>query len=709
MTDASFSGLATGPEPAHTIVMLLVVSDFSVERGIFSYGTANPNNIYIYSTTVTTARIIRDGLNVASTAATSLTAGVPYIIGNIASSRIYTGTGSGTNTYTALYLNGSFSGNVGAISTMNVPSTTVYLGNKFDASRSFTGRMYEVLYYSGSLSHYQVQTIGAYLRGKYTAWDPTGLSTLPAVSRLDYYQRLMPRVPMKPFHPIEMSGISNSNYTTQPSLLLWLDASDSRTITTSGSLITQWRDKSGAQNHLTPVGIYGNASVQSAFQNGLNVVNFTGNNIYRSSTGVAPYPHDVYMVVALKSLVRTDLMGIGSTVADNFNSLTFGEYTSLRWHNGSSNFNRTPLTVAPSNETSTSFLLMNWRLMNNNFVLRRNGVQLSQTSSYTFTASNQTFQLGFRQTFSTAPDIQCNAYFAEILVFNCLLFDAPRTQIEQYLASKWGLTGSFSWVTPLYRQVLPRFTPRILHQSTGSPCTLWLDAADPSTITLASGLVSRWTDKSGYRVTAEQFFQNTVSSQPSYTNNTVVTNGSPRFLRSTLTMASFFGNSTNKTVFYVGTGIVGTSTTVGSSLMFGSYASSTSYWGFWASTSGLIGHYNRTSAGGTQATASGLTLPGSFLLTAKLYFVTNPEFSISINGGTPVTGSSPGATATQTAVMYLGRGVSYCVAGHQEIIAFDGQLTKSQIQTVEGYLAWKWGLRSKLPSTHAYYAYVPGE
>ena len=38
-----------------------------------------------------------------------------------------------------------------------------------------------------------------------------------------------------------------------------------------------------------------------------------------------------------------------------------------------------------------------------------------------------------------------------------------------------------------------------------------------------------------------------------------------------------------------------------------------------------------------------------------------------------------------------------------EIILYQSQLTKDQYQQVEGYLAWKWGLQTSLPTNHPYY------
>ncbi len=227
-------------------------------------------------------------------------------------------------------------------------------------------------------------------------------------------------------------------------LFAWFDPSDETTLTLSGTTVTQWRDKSGNAYHMAPLSGLANGAIQTNYQNGRAVVNFSGNNIYRAPNTSGRYPSDVYIVIAIKNIAaRSDCVAIGESGSDSFNSLTLGEHTQYRWHNGSSSFNRTPACVSPVNETSTGFLLMNWSIANNNFLIRRNGTQLVQTAAYTFSLSgNSCFQLGFRHTDRTSPDIAFNAYVAEILFYNTQLITASRQQVEGYLAWRWGIQGS---------------------------------------------------------------------------------------------------------------------------------------------------------------------------------------------------------------------------------------------------------------------------
>jgi hypothetical protein len=229
------------------------------------------------------------------------------------------------------------------------------------------------------------------------------------------------------FTPTLISGLRN-----------WFDVTDSSTLSLSSGSLTQWNDKSGGGRHLTAVSGFANATVSSAYQNGLNVLNFSGNGLYRTAAGNVSYPLEVYIIVALKSLTtHVDVLGMGDTSVDNFNSLTFAESAASRWHNGSSGGARQ--TISTSNETSLSFLLIQWSIANGNYFLRRNGTELIQASrTYSFNnASTAVFQIGYRHTDNNG--VNFSGYIGEIVVFNTQLATTPRQQIEGYLAWKWGI------------------------------------------------------------------------------------------------------------------------------------------------------------------------------------------------------------------------------------------------------------------------------
>ena len=84
--------------------------------------------------------------------------------------------------------------------------------------------------------------------------------------------------------------------------------------------------------------------------------------------------------------------------------------------------------------------------------------------------------------------------------------------------------------------------------------------------------------------------------------------------------------------------------------------------------------------------------------------------SISQNGGTIYSNTTTTAF-TAGATTYLGTDYSnasyYYIGYEMEVIFYNSLLTLSQRRQVEGYLAWKWGLQSSLPTTHPFKKFSP--
>ena len=219
---------------------------------------------------------------------------------------------------------------------------------------------------------------------------------------------------------------------TLPGLEIWLDGKDplnTGTLPSEGAEVSTWKDKSGKQNDL----IAKRAAIYSA---GTHSLKF--NRSLYNSKNVSVYPIDVFVVVKLQDTNGPyDICGLAQNGPDNFNSLTFGEFKRGFWHNGSSNFSRTPNAVATSGETSANFLLMEWSISNNNFFINRNGVQIMENKSYTWNKGTPYFQLGSRFYIDAGNNMVGN--IAEVIVFNSQLATAARQKVEGYLAWRWDL------------------------------------------------------------------------------------------------------------------------------------------------------------------------------------------------------------------------------------------------------------------------------
>jgi hypothetical protein len=305
-----------------------------------------------------------------------------------------------------------------------------------------------------------------------------------------------------------------------------------------------------------------------------------------------------------------------------------------------------------------------------------------------------------------------------------VLSTTNQQKLEGYLAQKWGLTANLPPGHPGLSQTLYNgrvYQPQIslkpapyanYYPLSVAGCQLWLDGADATTVTGTSP-VTAWRDKS-------QNVSSTTSvvGSPALTTNAI--NGLPAILLNG--SSSFTGPSTGSlntlTVCIVGTqsntcaingGLVclgrptyddwndvgslaiAEFTPVGSGLMLSTrngVNSQTTNTGGTGSANGSTatpfiyiivfdGTYTNTYLKGTiQSTANLTTMNGTFAYTNY------------------VIGSRAGSTAATYWTGYIG-----------EVIIYNAALTTNQRQSIEGYLAWKWGIT--LVNTHPYYSSAP--
>ena len=293
-----------------------------------------------------------------------------------------------------------------------------------------------LIYNNNQMSQVQYQQVEGYL-----AWKWGIQTSLPTTHP---YYSAAPVAASTTFLP-----------TIIPGMTLWLDAATNSNFTfSSGTTITNWIDKSGRGNNLTAT-VLGTRTYQTNTLNGLSTVSMQ-NSRFNSTAGVGHYPSDVYIVVKLNAISTMDVFGIGSSDGV-FHGLQMGEYSNsagggnvgqARWDIGTDGFNRTGGTMSAANETSTSFLIMQYSVANNNFYIYRNGVQLSYTNSWTFSPpTNLAFVIGSRNVNTTQ---YLNGSIAEILCYNTQLSPYNRQQVEGYLAAKWGLQSLLPNTHPYY-------------------------------------------------------------------------------------------------------------------------------------------------------------------------------------------------------------------------------------------------------------------
>jgi len=226
---------------------------------------------------------------------------------------------------------------------------------------------------------------------------------------------------------------------------------------------------------------------------------------------------------------------------------------------------------------------------------------------------------------------------------------------------------------------------------------LWLDASDNSTITFSSGSnVSQWNDKS---TNLKHMTQATASKQPivrtmpnglktlDFSGNRFLQNTSIVFPNAPYTVFAIGdGNGTsygrllngiNDGFFFLGANSTGVN-----------YASFVGNGSAWVETNVNVPNYNCNNLCMMEFTNSG-TSTGLI-----------PYF----NGN--VQNAKNGTTSSFTGLT-VGRGyveTDQCWNGYVcEVVIYSSILTSTQRQQVEGYLAWKWGLQTSLPTNHTYY------
>lgn len=496
---------------------------------------------------------------------------------------------------------------------------------------------------------------------------------------------------------------------------LWLDASDPTTCLKSGSTVTNWNDKSGNGRNISITGTltFSNASGNTGAANSVN----TASNL----TSYFTTPMDlrktvnsnvsVFMVYAWLGQSGTGSQTFWGNDAPNAaNRVQFFNFDAVYSPNSYGYFlNNGYLTnTAQLNRSSTQmYELISQVGVTNGTGVYFNGVLGSAGFGSEVVnspaAGNEILYFGGGETSSIYPSY---TQFNEILIYTSALTPGQRQQIEGYLAWKWSLVSLLSAQhpfkyfppnqTPSYRRVpftnLESFTPLYI-----SGCRFWIDAQDPTTVTSnIYSVITRVRDKSGngfnltnnmttfgFTYNYEAFFN---GSYPSFYNQ----NGAQTY---TLGSNSSFSLTQPATIFTVHQ-IVGTNS-------FQDVLDSTN-----ATNRFFIYYYvpsvpavsMRLFAGTNLVTTFATFNPGVFSYslntTTSFYSQNGSNLQAGDIGTNSMTGITIGSRYTQNEESFVGH---IC-----EVLLYNRLLTTREIQRVEGYLAWKWGLQTSLPSTHPY-------
>jgi len=290
-----------------------------------------------------------------------------------------------------------------------------------------------------------------------------------------------------------------------------------------------------------------------------------------------------------------------------------------------------------------------------------NAGRLLMFKDYYGTASNSTFTISTIGA-DLIDDVNRAFTFRTTFGFFSLLSDG---------VNSWRTIGSYNGAqTPA---ALVSFVPTQI-----SGCLVWTDA---STLRLANNAsLTTWTNGGT---------QGTVNCTGTFVQNQLNGYGIVRLTTAqTWTIASQPSLAAHS-IFFVSRQ---TGTTNGR--VFQS-ASGNYLYGYWNSRKNVLFVENNPSflVGSPSDTAWDLV---SYTRTANSAYTFSWNGSLSYSGGTSLNANLPGLTVN------TGGSAEPSTCELAEVIVYNSVLTTPQVQLVEGYLAWKWGLNANLPPAHPY-------
>lgn len=471
-----------------------------------------------------------------------------------------------------------------------------------------------------------------------------------------------------------------------PGCSLWLDAADSLTITLSGTDVTQWNDKSGNARHVTQV----TTGLRPTYSSASNAIVFDGTRYLDIPNALAAITPTYTIFVVEKRASDQARFFVGGRVGSGGVALILGYNSSTISHHTTAAFSDMQVTIPSYLGASEPVRVTRFAYTGSTRSTFINGGQFSNSQGFSSTLTTwNTANIGAGFNTSSGNWYIGNVY--EILFYNATLTSQQNQQVEGYLAHKWGLSEYYSRVLPL----------------TIPGCTIWLDGEDPAGTGTppSAGTLATWVDKSGNGRNAIQY---STLARPTFVTNSLNSRGGVSFsAASSNCYQTATILPTPRALF-----VVGFSANDGF-ILSGIPTPNSGHPPYYATFARDVEFgVNNTS---DQAFLVNLasTSNVNYILTG-LY--TGSSVTATMNGGTlsnTVAFSGTPKTPATTLIginSYAGSLGAPLTGTINEFIAFNTDLTTTQRQQVEGYLARKWGftsIYSRLPITHPYFSLRP--
>jgi hypothetical protein len=476
------------------------------------------------------------------------------------------------------------------------------------------------------------------------------------------------------FSPLGISGLQ-----------VWYDATDplgTGVVPSNGTSISSWADKSG-NNRSATADVAATYNIDASG----NYLAFSGSSHYllpTSSFMVNNY-YTIFVVERLQELNPSadskPLIGGSGTSGGNLIITYHPNPRRMRFRHAGTNLDATTFsdfTTAASQPTRVwSFS----QQVSNRQVILNGGILTSDTNNSLFSELTEA-AIGREGT------NYYNGHMREIIIYTGVMTPFDRQKVEGYLAWKWGLQASLDSNHP-FKTSVPTASSKF-ELSMLPSLNLWIDASDSSKYTLSNGTISTVTDKSanarvftgGSGFTPANTFNGTYPTFTNSSKHSILGKNTSIPITTPVTAFYVINLQPNGEQYYVLHDGAGN----GRLLYYTTYSGGGIFAG------GIMW------SGNTQITGPLTINTGSHVISASY----NGSSSVGYKNGTSyVTGTIDNINTTG---LSIGGWVSIggWIGEISEIIMFNRLLSTSDRQTVEGYLAWKWGLQSTLPASHPY-------
>jgi len=627
----------------------------------------------------------------------------------------------------------SVNGYSGTAATSSQPqtSTTFNIGSATSVGSGYAinGEIAEVLVYVGTISTTQQQQIEGYLAWK---WGLQG-----SLNPSHPYATVNPDPPIYPVVPYPFLSYAQSSPEFDPRIfsgcILWLDGADPNGTgirPANGTSLTTWQDKSVSNFPFTSAG----SAYSTTAVNGLPGINI-GTNFFGYDPGSAQNNWQEVFAVGLWT---------GGSTFNNYNGFVTTSVDSDGGLNGGILF---------IGDTNTS----NWYAIGNTYTTP----VLNGTQTYTALPTIQSpfvvrtlsatavnlrgLRFGIDRSFPTRI---WQGFISEVICYNNALSSTQRQQVEAYLAKKWKLTSVLStqniyapgsYLTFVNAPRIPALPMRRAVQNNKflppqyPNCVLWLDATDVNGTgrNPATGTITSWTDKSGSGNSSTG-----SGGTPTLTANSLNGKSGVAFSSSSSSYIQIpVVVTTDWSIFIVfsttqtgpnstptpGPGQAHTDNGInhwwgGQGIFDGEVGGSVNDFGIslCGSPTAYLGYGAGDTSSGTDTTEfsatavnTGAGFIGEFFRTqstGNLQMYVNGAFQVSTTGSTATRTSPP--TLKIGSIQTLPAG--YFFTGNvYEIVCYTRVLSTIERQQIEGYFAWKWGLKASLTSSHPFFLIPP--